>query len=101
MSAIYQNEVIELTPQDLQTLEQELNPNDDYQSLVIAESAFSQELDNAEDSIYSELEEYLLTLEARWDDENVKPLTEEEENEWLQYEQERLESTIEETQNEW
>lgn len=35
MSAIYQGEVIEITPQDLQTLEQELNPEDDYQTLKV------------------------------------------------------------------
>lgn len=101
MSAIYQNEVIELTPQDLQILEQELNPDDEYQSLIIAESAFGQELDFHEDSIYSELEDYLLTLEARWGDENVKPLTEEEEQEWLEYENGRLESDLLETEESW
>ena len=84
MSAIYQNEVIELTPQDLQVLEQELNPEDDYQSLDLV------------------TENWMDELEARWEsDYEPRPLTEEEEAEWLQYENERLESAIEETQNEW
>lgn len=95
MSAIYQGEVIELTPQDLQVLEQELNPDDDYQSLIIAESAFGQELDNHEDSKYSCVEEYVLALEARWEsDYEPRPLTEEEENEWLEYENGRMESDL-------
>ena len=82
MSAIYQNEVIELTSSDLETLEQELNQSDDYQTLDIV------------------TESWLDELEARWDsDYEPRPLTEDEENEWLQYEQERLESAIEE-QNE-
>lgn len=81
MSAIYQNEVIELTPQDLQVLEQELNPNDDYQALDLV------------------TENWMDELEARWEsDYTPRPLTEEEENEWLQYEQERLDSAIEEQQ---
>ena len=99
MSAIYQNEVIELTPQDLQTLEQELNPNDDYQSLVIADSAFGQELDNYEDSLYSEVEEYLLTLEERWNEEDT--LTQIQKEDMLWEESYRLESDLLETENEW
>jgi len=84
MSVIYKNEIIELTPQDLQTLEQELNPQDDYQQLDLI------------------TENWMDELEARWDsDYEPRPLTEEEEQEWLEYEQERLESAIEETQNEW
>ena len=83
MSAIYQNEVIELTSSDLKTLEQELNPSDDFQSLTVLNE-----------------ESWLDELEARWEsDYSPRPLTEEEENEWLQYENERLESAIEE-QNE-
>ena len=83
MSAIYQNEVIELTSSDLQVLEQELNQKDDYQALTVLNE-----------------ESWLDELEARWEsDYSPRPLTEDEENEWLQYEQERLESAIEE-QNE-
>ncbi len=79
MSAIYQGEVIELTPQDLQQLNQELDQSDDYQALDVV------------------TENWLEELEARWDsDYSPRPLTEEEENEWLQYENERLESAIEE-----
>ena len=81
MSAIYQGELLELTPQDFQTLEQELNPDDEYQQLDLVTQNWMDE------------------LEARWDsDYSPRPLTEEEENEWLQYEQERLESAIEEQQ---
>ena len=97
MSAIYQNEVIELTSSDLEVLEQELNPADDFQSLIIAESSFNKPLEAHDDDLYSELENYLLTLESRWE-EPVKPLSEEEENEWLQYENERLESATLETE---
>lgn len=93
MSAIYQGEVIELTPQDLQTLEQELNPVDDYQLLIVSKSAFNESLEVHEDDLYDEMEEYLLTLESRWE-EPVKPLSDDEENEWLEYEQERLESDL-------
>lgn len=97
MSAIYQNEVIELTPQDLQTLEQELDQSDDYQSLIVAKSSFNEPLEAYEDDLYSEVEEYLLTLESRWE-ESVKPLTEDEEREWLEYENERMESDLLETE---
>ena len=98
MSAIYQNEVIELTSSDLKTLEQELNPADDFHSLIIAESSFDKPLEAHDDDFYSELEDYMLNLEKRWE-EPVKPLSEDEEQAWLQYENERLESDIEE-QNE-
>ena len=82
MSAIYQGEVIELTSSDLQVLEQELNQKDDYQALTVLNE-----------------ESWLDELEARWEsDYSPRPLTEEEENEWLQYEQERLESAILETE---
>ena len=87
-----EEQVIELTHQDLQVLEQELNPNDDYQSLVIAESAFGQELDNYEDSLYSEVEEYLLTLEERWNEEDTLTQTQKEDMLWE--ESYRLESDL-------
>ena len=83
MSVIYQEQVIELTHQDLQVLEQELNPNDDYQALDLVTQNWMDE------------------LEARWESDyepRPRPLTEEEEDEWLKYEQERLESAIEEQQ---
>lgn len=81
MSAIYQGELLELTPQDLQVQEQELNQEDEFQKLALI------------------TENWMDELEARWEsDYEPRPLTEEEENEWLQYEQERLESDIEETQ---
>ena len=93
MSAIYQGEVIELTSSDLEILEQELNPADDFQSLIIAP------LEAREDDLYSELEDYLLNLEKRWE-EPVNELTPEQED-ILWEESYRLESAIEETQNEW
>lgn len=84
MSAIYQGEVIELTPQDLQQLNQELDQSDDYQALDVV------------------TENWLEELEARWDsDYEPRPLTEEEENEWLEYENSRLESDLEEQQNQY
>lgn len=77
MSAIYQGEMIELTSSDLQTLEQELDQSDDYQVLDVV------------------TENWLEELEARWDsDYEPRPLTEEEEREWLEYEKERMESDI-------
>ncbi len=91
MSAIYQDQEFVITEQDLAQVEQELNPSDDFQSLIITESP----LEAHEDDFYSELEDYLLTLEKRWE-EPVKPLSEDEEQAWLQYENERLESAIEE-----
>lgn len=123
MSAIYQGEVIELTPQDLQQLNQELDQSDDYQALDVVENGLdkwlnrwdfadndfsdgntsplsNEPLEAHEDDLYSEMEEYLLTLESRWE-EPVKPLSEDEEQEWLQYENERMESAIEESENEW
>ena len=97
MSDIYQGEVIELTSSDLVVLEQELNPSDDFQSLIIARSSFSEPIDKYEDDLHSD---WLEELEARWEsDYSPRPLTEQEEEEWLQYENERLESAIEETEN--
>lgn len=89
MSAIYQGEVIELTPQDLQQLNQELDQSDDYQSLIVS----NKPVEAHEDDLYSEVEEYLLTLESRWE-EPVKPLSDDEEREWLEYENERMESDL-------
>lgn len=84
MSAIYQGEEFVITQQDLVQIEQELNPTDDYQTLDVV------------------TENWLEELEARWDsDYEPRPLTEDEEREWIQYEQERLDSAIEESQNEW
>lgn len=77
MSAIYQGELLELTPQDLQTLEQELNPDDDFQQLDLV------------------TENWMDELEARWEsDYEPRQLTEEEEQEWLEYENGRLESDL-------
>ena len=97
MSAIYQDQEFVITEQDLVQVEQELNPADDFQSLIIAQSSFQQPFEAHEDDFYSELEDYLLTLEKRWE-EPVKPLSEDEEEAWLRYEQERLESAILETE---
>lgn len=44
MSAIYQNEVIELTSSDLQVLEQELNQSDDLQALTVVEDEWMDKL---------------------------------------------------------
>lgn len=93
MSAIYQDQEFVITEQDLAQVEQELNPADDFQSLIIAP------LEAREDDLYSELEDYLLNLEKRWE-EPVNELTPEQED-ILWEESYRLESAIEETQNEW
>ena len=85
MSAIYQDQEFVITEQDLAQVEQELNQKDDYQTLTVLNE-----------------ESWLDELEARWEsDYSPRPLTEEEEREWLEYENERLDSDIEETQNEW
>lgn len=93
MSAIYQGEEFVITEQDLTQVEQELNPADDYQSLIVSNKA----TEAREDDLYSDVEEYLLTLESRWE-EPVKPLSDDEEREWLEYENERLESDLLETE---
>lgn len=80
MSAIYQDQEFVITEQDLAQVEQELNQSDDYQTLTVLNE-----------------ESWLDELEARWDsDYEPRSLTEDEEREWLQYENERLESAIEE-----
>lgn len=97
MSATYQGEEFVITEQDSAQVEQELNQSDDYQSLIIAQSSFHQPLEAYEDKLYSEVEEYLLTLESRWE-EPVKSLSDDEEKEWLEYENSRLESDLLETE---
>lgn len=62
MSAIYQDQEFVITEQDLAQVEQELNPADDFQSLIIAP------LEAREDDLDSELEDYLLNLEKRWEE---------------------------------
>jgi len=68
MSAIYQDQEFVITEQDLAQVEQELNPSDDFQSLVISESSFNEPFEAHEDDLYSELEDYLLNLERRWEE---------------------------------
>ena len=89
MSAIYQGEEFVITEQDLAQVEQELDQSDDYQSLIVSNKV----TEAREDDLYSEVEEYLLTLESRWE-EPVKPLSDDEEREWLEYENERMESDL-------
>lgn len=85
MSAIYQGEVIELTPTDLQVLNEELNQEDELQTLTILKE-----------------ENWLDELESRWDsDYQPRPLSPEEEQEWLEYENGRMESDLIEQENEW
>ena len=91
MSAIYQDQEFVITEQDLAQVEQELNPADDFQSLIIAP------LEAREDDFYNELEDYLLNLEKRWE-EPLNGFTPEQED-LLWEESYRLESDIEE-QNE-
>jgi len=90
MSAIYQDQEFAITEQDLAQVEQELNPADDFQSLIIAP------LEAYEDDLYSELEDYLLNLESRWE-EPVNGFTPEQED-MLWEESYRLESDILETE---
>ena len=78
MSAIYQGEVIELTPQDLQTLEQELNQSDDYQTLTVTD------------------EDWMNELLQRWEEP-----TKSQKEDMLWEESYRLDSDIEESENEW
>lgn len=88
MSAIYQDQEFVITEQDLAQVEQELNPADDFQSLIIAP------LEAREDDLYSELEDYLLNLEKRWE-EPANSFTSEQED-MLWEESYRMESDIEE-----
>ena len=90
MSAIYQDQEFVITEQDLAQVEQELNPADDFQSLIIAP------LEAREDDLYSELEDYLLNLESRWE-EPVNELTPEQED-MLWEESYRMESDLLETE---
>ena len=96
MSAIYQDQEFVITEQDLAQVEQELNPSDDFQSLIIAQSSINQPFEAHEDDFYSELEDYMLNLEKRWE-EPVKELTQEQED-ILWEESYRLESDILETE---
>ena len=96
MSAIYQDQEFIITEQDLAQVEQELNPSDDFQSLIIAQSSFNQLLDAHEDDLYSEIEDYLLNLEKRWE-EPVNELTPEQED-MLWEESYRMESDLLETE---
>lgn len=100
MSAIYQDQEFTISEQDLAQVEQELNSSDDYQSLIVSESSFDAPINKYEDEQYSDVENYLLSLETRWDD--VKPLSPEEEQEWLEYENEKMESDIlEQSENQY
>lgn len=91
MSAIYQNEVIELTSSDLQVLEQELNQNDDAQQLSDA----IEPLDSiATKGFYSLEEDYLDNLLTRWEEP-----TENEKEDMLWEESYRFESDLMESEN--
>lgn len=94
MSAIYQDQEFAITEQDLAQVEQELNPADDFQSLIIAQSSFNEPLEAHEEDFYSEVEDYLLNLEKRWE-EPVNGFTPEQED-ILWEESYRTESDIEE-----
>lgn len=91
MSAIYQDQEFAITEQDLAQVEQELNSSDDYQTLIVTD------------------EDYLNRLLSRWEDCQVPGvefsdeeldvitahhLSESEEEEWLQYENMRMESDL-------
>ena len=104
MSAIYQDQEFVITEQDLAQVEQELNPADDFQSLIIAP------LEAREDDLYSELEVYLLTLESRWEEAATTKFPDElftrkefteEQMEAMWDESYRYGSETEETQNEY
>ena len=76
MSAIYQDEEFAITEQDLALIELEIEGR--------AEQVYIKCSD----------ELYLETLLSKWEDEDRPTLTEDEEREWLEYENERLESDL-------
>lgn len=93
MSAIYQNEIIELTPQDLQLLEQELDQSDDYQTLTVTD-AFEPLDSNATKGFQSLEEDWMDELLQRWEEP-----TESQKEDMLWEESYRLDSDIEELDN--
>lgn len=82
MSAIYQDQEFIITEQDLAQVEQELEGR--------AEQVYVKCSD----------ELYLESLLSKWEDNEIKALTENEENEWLEYSY-RMESDIEEQENQY
>ena len=82
MSAIYQDQEFIITEQDLAQVEQELEGR--------AEQVYVKCSD----------ELYLKSLLSKWEDNEIKALTENEENEWLEYSY-RMESDIEEQENQY
>ena len=80
MSAIYQNQEFVITEQDLAQVEQELEGR--------AEEIYVKNSD----------ELYLESLLSKWEDEDKSTLTEDEEREWLEYENGRMESDLLETE---
>lgn len=85
MSVSYQGEMFDISEQDLVQIKYELGEMSDQ--LYICGSNFESE------------EDYLLYLESKWN--NPTPLTPEEEEEWLEYENSRMESDLLEGENEW
>ena len=80
MSAIYQNQEFIISEQDLAQVEQELEGR--------AEEIYVKNSD----------ELYLESLLSKWEDEDKSTLTEDEEREWLEYENGRMESDLLETE---
>ena len=78
MSVIYQGEQFEVSNEELIQITSELGELQD--ELYICDSNFENE------------EEYLLYLESKWN--NPTPLTPQEEAEWQEYENSRLESDL-------
>lgn len=78
MSVVYQGQEFEVSNEELIQVKSELGNLSD--ELYICGSNFENE------------EDYLLYLESKWN--NPTPLTPQEEEEWLEYENSRLESDL-------
>lgn len=120
MSVVYQGETFEVSNEDLvQTIIPEGN---NCQLIIKNDQQIKSELGNLSEELYictsepvdsdvslffqdkqssnfESEEDYLLYLESKWN--NPTPLTPQEENEWLEYENSRMESDLLESENEW
>ena len=120
MSVIYQGQEFEVSNEELiQTIIPEGN---NCQLIIKNDQQINSELGNLSDELYictsepvdsdvslffqdkqssnfENEEDYLLYLESKWN--NPTPLTPEAEQEWLEYENSRMESDLEYQQNEW
>ena len=98
MSVSYQGETFDVSEQDLVQVKSELGNLSD--ELYICASNTSELMTSYDLEINKHEDEmYLEKLLEKW--ENPIPLTPKEEEEWLEYENSRMESDLLESENEW